>query len=57
MKTTKEKIIEYIKNKESVSVKNLIDYLGISKQAIFIHLKDLMKDDLIVKVGTAPSVF
>ncbi|MCK9393573.1 MAG: winged helix-turn-helix transcriptional regulator [Candidatus Paceibacterota bacterium] len=57
MKTTKENIIEYIKNRGSVSAKDLISHIGISKQAIFIHLKKLMEDGLISKVGNPPVVF
>jgi DNA-binding transcriptional regulator GbsR (MarR family) len=57
MKTTKENIIEYIKNRGSVSAKDLIDHIGISKQAIFIHLKKLIEDGLISKVGNPPVVF
>ena len=57
MQTTKEKIIEYIKNKEPVSAKDLIDYIGISKQAIFVHLKNLIENKMICKIGTPPKVF
>lgn len=57
MQTTKEKIIEYIKNRGSISAKDLIDYIGISKQAIFAHLKSLVEDGLISKIGTPPRVF
>jgi len=57
MKTTKEKIVEYIENRGSVSAKDLINYIGISKQAIFLHLKKLIEDGLISKVGNPPVVF
>lgn len=57
MKTTKENIIEYIRNSGSVSAKDLIIHIGISKQAIFIHLKKLIEDGLISKVGKPPIVF
>jgi hypoxanthine-guanine phosphoribosyltransferase len=57
MKTTKENIIEYIKNRGSASAKDLISHVGISKQAIFIHLKRLIDDGLISKVGNPPVVF
>jgi predicted ArsR family transcriptional regulator len=57
MKTTKENIIEYIGDRGSVSAKDLINHIGISKQAIFIHLKKLIEDGLISKIGTPPTVF
>ncbi len=57
MRTTKENIIEYIKARGSVSAKDLISHVGISKQAIFIHLKKLIEDGLISKVGSPPVVF
>lgn len=57
MKTTKENIIEYISDRGSVSAKDLISHIGISKQAIFIHLKKLIEDGLISKVGSPPVVF
>lgn len=55
--TTKERIIKYIEKRESVSAKEIIDYVEISKQAIFLHLKRLIEEGLISKVGTPPNVF
>ncbi len=55
--TTKEKIIKYIEERGSVSAKEIIDYIGISKQATFLHLKRLIEEGLISKVGTPPNVF
>lgn len=57
MKSTKERIIEYIKTKGSVSAKDLIDFIGISKQGLFIHLKDLIERKQLSKIGTPPKVF
>ena len=57
MKSTKERIIEYIGSEQPVSVKDLINYIGISKQAVFIHLKDLIENKQISKIGTPPKVF
>jgi predicted amidophosphoribosyltransferase len=57
MEGTKQKIIKYIEKRGSVSAKELIDYIGISKQAMFIHLKTLVEKDFISKVGTPPKVF
>ncbi|KUK49629.1 MAG: hypothetical protein XD75_0378 [Parcubacteria bacterium 33_209] len=55
--TTKEKIIKYIEKRGSVSAKEIIDYVEISKQATFLHLKGLIEGGLISKVGTPPNVF
>ncbi|MDD4409357.1 MAG: winged helix-turn-helix transcriptional regulator [Candidatus Pacebacteria bacterium] len=57
MQTTKEKIIQYIKDKGSASAKDIIDSIGISKQSIFIHLRDLLEDGSISKLGNPPKVF
>ena len=57
MKETKQKIIKYIEKRGPVSAKELTDYIGISKQAMFVHLKTLIEKDFIYKIGTPPKVF
>jgi DNA-binding MarR family transcriptional regulator len=48
---TKEKILKYIKEKQSVTGKELSEFLGISRQAVNKHLKELIHNDSIVKEG------
>ncbi len=55
---TSDKIIEYIKNKKQVAAGELVDYLGISRQALFKHhLSKLLKNGVLVKTGKPPKVF
>jgi predicted transcriptional regulator len=48
---TKEKILQYLKEKQSVTGKELSEFLGISRQAVNKHLKELIETDSIVKEG------
>ena len=57
MEETKQKINKYIEKRGPVSAKELTDYIGISKQAMFVHLKTLIEKDFIYKIGTPPKVF
>jgi hypoxanthine-guanine phosphoribosyltransferase len=57
MEGTKKNIVAYIKERGSVTARDIIDHVGISKQAVFVHLKDLCGDGLIRKIGTPPKVF
>lgn len=55
---TKEKIIKYINSKERVTAVELVDYLSISRQALFKHhLSKLVKDGTLSKIGKPPNVF
>lgn len=54
---TSEKIIEYLKIKKQVSTKELVDYLGLSRMAVFNQLNNLLADGRIVKTGRPPKVF
>ncbi|MFH0923984.1 MAG: hypothetical protein V1825_04605 [Candidatus Falkowbacteria bacterium] len=55
---TADKIIEYIKNKKQVAAGELVDYLGISRQALFKHhLSKLLQNGVLVKTGKPPKVF
>lgn len=55
--TTKNKIIAYISKKNTVSPKDLENYLSISRQMLHRHLRDLQKEKKIIKRGAAPKVF
>ncbi len=59
MKTdTSQKIVEYIAKKGRVSAGELVDFLGISRQALFKHhLPQLQKKGVIAKIGKPPRVF
>lgn len=54
---SKNRIIEYIQNKGEVSAGELVDYLGISRQALYKQLKKLLANDRIYKIGKPPKVF
>ena len=54
---TKQKLLAYIKLRRSVSAKEMVEHLEISKQAIFKHLAVLLRDNDIKKVGRPPKVF
>lgn len=58
MKTaTKQQIIDIIQKIGQARPKDLIDRLGFSPVAIHKHLKNLINQGLIVKVGSPPHVF
>lgn len=56
-KKTRDKIIDYIKEKKQVSPKELSDYLEISDRAIRKQLKKLFEKEIIEKFGNPPKVF
>lgn len=58
MKTdTKNRISDYINNNAPVTIKNIVDFLNISKQAIHIHIKKLIVENKVYKVWTPPKVY
>jgi hypoxanthine-guanine phosphoribosyltransferase len=57
MDKTKNKIIEIIKSREQVTVADLVDILGISRQIIHRHLVDLGGIKIVKKEGVPPKVF
>ena len=58
MKTnTSQKIIQYLKDRDFVTAHELVDYLEISRQALFKHLNKLLGENRIVKTGKPPKVF
>ena len=54
---TSEKIIKYLKLKKQVSVKELVDYLEISRIAASKQLRKLLDEGKLVKIGKPPKVF
>ncbi|MDO9231384.1 MAG: hypothetical protein Q7U36_02810 [bacterium] len=54
---TSEKIIAFIEKNNQVTPKELVDYLGITKQAIFRQLSKLIENQTIFKSGKPPKVF
>lgn len=58
MNINSSKIIKYIKEKEHVSANELVDYLGISRQALFKHhLTKLINERVLIKSGRPPKVY
>jgi DNA-binding Lrp family transcriptional regulator len=55
--SNKEKIVELIKKEGQQTIKELADKLEISSQMVHRHVKDLISNKLIKKVGSAPFVF
>jgi len=55
--SNKEKIIELIKKNDQMSVHQLADELDISLSMVHRHLKQMLEDDVIYKIGSAPQVF
>ena len=54
---TKETIIEIIKSDKSVSPNTLVELLNISNVAVHKHLRELVANKTLKKIGTAPHVF
>lgn len=54
---TKEKILNYLQVKKKVRAKELQDFLGISRQGLFLQIAQLMQMGKITKVGRPPKVY
>jgi hypoxanthine-guanine phosphoribosyltransferase len=54
---TSNKISQYLKEKGQATASELIDYLGISRQALYKQLAKLQKKQEIYKLGRPPKVF
>lgn len=54
---TKTKIINFIENRERVSITQLVDFLGFSRQIVHRHLSQLINNGVLKKEGTPPKVF
>lgn len=58
MKTdTSKRIIEYISEREKATAAELVDYLVISRQAVFKQLRQLIENKKLVKFGKPPKVY
>ncbi len=53
--TTKSKILDYLKGHPSATGNELCAHLGISRQALNKHIKDLISESLVIKTGTTKS--
>ena len=51
----KDKILELLKVKRELSVKELTDQLFVSKQAIHLALIVLLNEELVEKIGRTPK--
>jgi len=56
-KTTDSKILDYIKKNKQATTTELVDFLNISRQAVFKQLKKLIKKGELTKIGRPPTVF
>lgn len=54
---TSSKIISYIQERKQATPHELVDFLHISKQALFRQLKNLVVQGRLVKIGQPPKVF
>lgn len=54
---TSKKIVTFIEKNKQVTPKELVNYLGITKQAVFRHLSKLIENQAIFKNGKPPKVF
>lgn len=57
MYNTKDKIIEYIREKGQVTASQLADNFNISRQMVHRHLLDLVEKKHLIKAGRPPRVF
>jgi hypothetical protein len=56
-KGLKAQLIDYLEDQGGASVKELHDYFAVSRQIIHRHLKDLLSEEKIIKIGKSPRVF
>lgn len=54
---TKEKIIQLLKEQNQVTSGEMVEYLDISRQALYKHLPEMLKNKQILKIGRPPKVF
>lgn len=54
---TSLKISQYLKEKRQATAAEMVEYLGISRQALFKQLAKLQKNNEIYKIGRPPKVF
>lgn len=56
-KSTSQKIIDYIREKNQATASELVDFLVISERAVFKQLANLMAEEKLTKIGKPPKVF
>ena len=52
---TKDKIIKYLKTHQIATGNELCSYLGVTRQALNKHLKELINNSLVIKTGTTKN--
>ena len=57
MDSTKNKILEFISTTNSVKPADIYAHFSINRQMVHRHLKNLLRDGKIKKIGSAPKVF
>ena len=57
MKSTRKKIYEFIKKKKIVSPKDILNQGFVGEQMMYRHLKKLLEDGKIEKIGKSPKTF
>lgn len=55
--TAKGKIYNYIEKNQPVSPKNILENIEIGEQMLYRHLKNLLTENSIEKIGSSPKVF
>lgn len=53
---TKEKIVKFLRKKKAISGNELVRFLGVSRQALNKHLKMLIQEGTVVKIGMTKGV-
>ena len=54
---TRERIIKFIKKKGRVTAKEMVEYLGITRQGLFLQIAKLLRNNEIAKMGKPPLVY
>jgi len=54
---TSKRILEFIESKDKAQVKEIVEYLGFSRQAVSRQLNKLQEQNQIYKIGKPPKVF
>jgi len=57
MGNSTSKVLEFIKKYKTVTVQQVIDYTGLSRQIVSKYLKDLLNNNFVEKQGNPPVVF
>lgn len=54
---TADKIFQFVKDRKQSPAKDIVEHIGISKQAVFRQLSRLLNEGKISKIGRSPKVF